>query len=84
VTHFDGNAMRAAWAQVMFPPATLTSERWNGVSVIRHGPEKGLTLYESYEVYRGTLAPTLQVLYGKGLQEAFEAQAVAMKALVEG
>jgi hypothetical protein len=42
------------------------------------------TLYESAEVYGGALAPTVELLFGEGLQDAFDAQGVALKAFLEG
>jgi hypothetical protein len=84
VSHLDTTLMRVAWVQIMFPSAVLNSERWSGVSVIKDGPEKGLSLYETYEVFNGALASTVQALYGSDLQDSFEAQATALKARVEG
>lgn len=79
VTHVQHGLYRVAWKQIMFPDVVLESERWSALSVL----EGGGTLYESREVYLGTLATTLQTLYGVGLQEAFEAQAQALKILME-
>lgn len=44
----------------------------------------GQTLYESREVYAGPLSLGVFLLYKKGLQESFDAQGVALKALLEG
>lgn len=66
----------------MFPDLVLSAERW---SVLSRTGFLGLeTLYESREGYGGALAGTLQTLYGQGLQEAFDAQGVALKSRVEG
>jgi hypothetical protein len=82
ITHVEPALMRAAW-KATTPDKVLESERWSGVSVIRDGPEAGMTLYESYEVYKGTLAIIVQALYEEGLKEAFGAQATALKARIE-
>lgn len=63
----------------MFPDAILSAERWSALSVV--GTQ---TLYESREGYGGALAGILKTLYLDGLQEAFEAQGVALKSRVEG
>lgn len=68
-----------AWADALIPDDQLSAERWSAFSEVN-----GSTLYESREVYKGSLASTVQALYGKGLQEAFEAQAQALKIYVEG
>lgn len=82
VSHLDTTLQRVAWVQIMFPADVLNSERWSGVSVIADGPEKGLALYESYEVFNGALASTVQALYGDDLQESFEAQATAHACII--
>lgn len=45
---------------------------------------ENMTLYESAEVYGGGLAGVVESLFGTGLQEAFDAQGVALKELLEG
>ena len=84
ITHVDEVLGRAAWRQLDFPRVALDSERWSAVSNITDGPDAGKVLYESRMVYAGALAPVLQVLYETALQEAFDAQAVAMQDLLEG
>ncbi|TFK50838.1 hypothetical protein OE88DRAFT_1659940 [Heliocybe sulcata] len=84
ITHLEPDLYRVAWKQIALPDAVLSAERWSAVSVIAVGPDANKTLYESREAYSGALAPELQVLYEQGLQEAFDAQAVALKGLLEG
>lgn len=43
-----------------------------------------VTLYESAQMYSGALAGVVGLLFQDGLQEAFDAQGVALKALLEG
>jgi hypothetical protein len=70
--------------QIYIPQVALTAERWSALSVVQAGDGAGArTLYESREVFGGPLAYVIQELYGKGLQEGFDAQGVAMKALLE-
>ncbi|KII85407.1 hypothetical protein PLICRDRAFT_314879 [Plicaturopsis crispa FD-325 SS-3] len=70
---------RVAWGQIFIPSAILDAVRWSAVSKVGNK-----TLYESREVYGGPLAYAVQDLYGEGLQEAFDATGVALKALLEG
>ena len=84
ITHVEQALGRAAWRQLDFPRVALDSARWSAVSTITAGPDAGKVLYESRMVYAGALAPILQLLYETALQEAFDAQAVAMQELLEG
>jgi hypothetical protein len=84
VTHLEPAARRVAWAYAAVPALAISAERWSAVSVIADGPQAGLALYESREVYAGALAPAVEALYGTGLQEAYDAQAAALKQLLEG
>ena len=61
---------RLAW-KYLAPEVALSSERWTAVSAATNGK----SLYESREVYDGALATTVK---------AFEAQATALKPLLEG
>ncbi|OCL11808.1 hypothetical protein AOQ84DRAFT_335308 [Glonium stellatum] len=79
ITHVQPELGRLAW-KYLAPEAALSSERWTAVSTAADGK----ALYESREVFNGALAATIEVLYGTGLQEAFEAQATALKLLLEG
>lgn len=76
ITAFEPENYRMAWGQIMIPQALLSGNRWTALSEIEGG-----TLYESREIFRGGLAPLLETLSQKGLQEAFEAQAAALEAL---
>ncbi|KAK7677266.1 hypothetical protein QCA50_019767 [Cerrena zonata] len=82
ITAMQPTQHRMAWRQMMFPDVILSAERWSALS--RTGFLGLETLYESREGYGGALAGTLQALYGVGLQEAFDAQGVALKSRVEG
>jgi hypothetical protein len=84
VTHLEPALRRVAWAYAAVPALAISAERWSAVSVIADGPQAGLALYESREVYAGALAPAVEALYGTGLQEAYDAQAAALKQLLEG
>lgn len=79
ITHIQPDLYRAAWKQNWIPELLLSSERWSALSVV-----DGQTLYESREVYAGPLSLGVFLLYKKGLQESFDAQGVALKALLEG
>lgn len=79
ITALQPDQYRMAWRQLMFPDAILSAERWSALSAV--GTQ---TLYESREGYGGALAGILKTLYLDGLQEAFEAQGVALKSRVEG
>ncbi|KAF2197003.1 hypothetical protein GQ43DRAFT_444613 [Delitschia confertaspora ATCC 74209] len=79
VTHVQPELGRLAW-KYLSPEFLLDSERWTAVSEL----ENGKVLYESREVYNGVAAGLLQDLYGNGLQESFDAQAQALKLLLEG
>jgi hypothetical protein len=58
----------------------LAAERWQAISDLGNGK----VLYESREVFSGALASTLKALYGNSLQEAFDAQGMGLKLLLEG
>ncbi|KAJ4384071.1 hypothetical protein N0V86_000916 [Didymella sp. IMI 355093] len=83
VTHVQRKQGRLAWA---FLPVTqaelqldLQSERWSAISDIGHGK----ILYESREVFHGATAEYMKVQIGEALQASFDAQAQALKALLE-
>lgn len=77
VTHVQPKEGRLAWEFIADP--NLQSERWSAVSNIG----RGKVLYESREVFDGPLAEHLQSLLGKTLQDCFDAQGKALKALLE-
>ncbi|KAF2814970.1 uncharacterized protein BDZ99DRAFT_515733 [Mytilinidion resinicola] len=78
ITHVQPTLGRVAW-KLLSPDLALEAERWTAVSVAASGN----ALYESREVYRGALAGVLEGLYGAGLQAGFEAQAEALRGLLE-
>ena len=82
ITHVQHDLYRIAWKQIYLPQVALTAERWSALSVVTTGGES-MTLYESREVFDGPLAYVVEAQYGKDLQEGFDAQGVAMKALLE-
>lgn len=82
ITHVQPEIYRVAWVQAMFPTDILSAERWSALSVVETS-NGNRTLYESREVYDGSLASTLEALYGQGLQEAFEAQASGLQLRAE-
>lgn len=86
ITHVQHDLYRIAWAESDIPDIALSAQRWSALSVVPSSGGSGgnVTLYESREVYDGPLAYVVEATYGKGLQEAFDAQATAMKALLEG
>jgi len=77
VTHVQRDKGRIAW-KFLFADALIEAERWTAFSTVN-----GMSLYESSETYYGILAPLLYVLYGKELQQSFDAQAQAIKLLLE-
>ncbi|EIN05451.1 hypothetical protein PUNSTDRAFT_115895 [Punctularia strigosozonata HHB-11173 SS5] len=79
ITHLQPDLHRVAWKQIDIPDIAVNATRWQAVSTVGNQ-----TLYESAEVYGGGLAGAVELLYGTGLQEAFDAQGVALKALLEG
>lgn len=83
ITHIQHDLYRTAWAQIFLPSIVLESERWSALSVVTGAGGKNVTLYESREVYNGPIAYVVQSAYGEGLQEGFDAQGKALKALVE-
>ncbi|KAF2440609.1 hypothetical protein P171DRAFT_435388 [Karstenula rhodostoma CBS 690.94] len=58
----------------------MAAERWQALSV----NENGQVLYESREVFSGTLAPLTQKLYQEKLQGSFNAQAQGLKLWLQG
>ncbi|KAG6889102.1 hypothetical protein C0995_003671 [Termitomyces sp. Mi166 len=79
ITHIDITDRRLAWRTIMLPQPLLDAERWQALSTT----EDGKTFYESAEVYRGPASYVVDALFAQGLQEGFEAQAVALKSRVE-
>lgn len=77
VTHVQPREGRLAWNFVT--DTTLQAERWSAVSDIG----RGKVLYESREVFNGPLAVYLQSQLGGALQSCFDAQAKALKVLLE-
>lgn len=77
ITHIDHETHRAAWA-ILAPELLLTAERWSVLSIFENQ-----TYYESRDVYNGPVAVAVQLLYEKGLNEAFAAQALALKERAE-
>lgn len=86
ITAVQHDLYRIAWAEDDIPSILLSAERWSALSIVPSSDGSGgnVTLYESREVYYAPLAYTVEALYGTGLQEGFDAQAKAMKALLEG
>ena len=78
ITTLDPSQHLMAWKQLMFPEAVLSTVRWSALSTVG-----GQTLYESRIDIGGALSGTLKALFGKGLQESFDAQGVALKERVE-
>ncbi|KZV76460.1 hypothetical protein PENSPDRAFT_598369 [Peniophora sp. CONT] len=79
VTHLQPDLHRVAWEPIDFPEFVVNATRWTAVSTVDN-----MTLYESAQVYSGALASVVGLLFKEGLQEAFDAQGVALKALLEG
>ncbi|VDC05666.1 unnamed protein product [Peniophora sp. CBMAI 1063] len=79
ITHLQPDLHRVAWKQIDIPDIAVNATRWTAVSTVDN-----MTLYESAEVYGGGLAGVVESLFGEGLQEAFDAQGVALKELLEG
>jgi hypothetical protein len=85
ITHIQHDLYRAAWKQIGVPQSGLNAGRWSALSVVQaEDGTENRTLYESREVFDGPLAYVIQGLFGAGLQEGFDAQGAAMKALLEG
>ncbi|KAJ7680696.1 hypothetical protein DFH06DRAFT_1077654 [Mycena polygramma] len=78
ITHVDNAGYAVAWALTGTPDAILSAERWSVLSTFEDA-----TYYESREVYDGLLAPAVQLSLEDGLDEAFEAQAEALKVRAE-
>lgn len=78
ITHVQRDLGRLAWE--LYPNPLMVAERWQALSV----NEYGQVLYESREVFSGTLAPVTRALYEKKLQESFQAQAEALKLWLQG
>lgn len=83
-TVIDENLNRVAWQSIMLPQVVLNATHWQAFTVIEGEDGSPVTLYESLEVYYGPLSYVLDALFAEGLQEAFVAQGVALKARVEG
>ena len=79
VTHVQPDRLRLAWAYAETPATLLAAERWQAISDLGHGE----VLYESREVYHGSLASTLLATLGASLQEGFDAQGRGLKLLLE-
>ncbi|KAF1934218.1 uncharacterized protein M421DRAFT_51009 [Didymella exigua CBS 183.55] len=81
VTHVQRKQGRLAWDFTPDPnlQVDLQSERWSAVSDIGHGK----VLYESREVFHGATAEYLKGQIGEALQACFDAQAQALKGLLE-
>lgn len=77
VTHVQRKEGRLAWNFITDP--NLQAERWSAVSDIG----RGRVLYESREVFSGPTARYLKTQLGETLQNCFEAQGKALKALLE-
>lgn len=78
VTHVQRKQGRLAWDFLGDP--NLQAERWSAVSDIG----RGKVLYESREVFSGSTAEFLEAQIGEILQACFDAQAQALKVLLEG
>lgn len=83
VTNIDHDNHRAAWKQVMLPSLLMVAERWTAVSVV-DTPDGPRTLYESREVFQSLLSIVVGLLFQQGLQQGFDAQALAIKYKFEG
>ncbi|VDB95492.1 unnamed protein product [Peniophora sp. CBMAI 1063] len=79
VTHLQPDLHRVAWEPIDFPESVINATRWSAVSTVGN-----MTLYESAQVYSGSLASVVGSLFQEGLQEAFDAQGVALKLLLDG
>ncbi|KAL5418511.1 hypothetical protein PMIN03_000991 [Paraphaeosphaeria minitans] len=78
VTHVQPERGRLAWEY--YPNPLMAAERWQALSVNGNGQ----VLYESREVFSGTLAPLTQKLYQQKLQESFNAQAQGLRLWLQG
>ncbi|KAJ4992746.1 hypothetical protein SVAN01_01792 [Stagonosporopsis vannaccii] len=78
VTHVQRKQGRLAWD--FLDDSNLQAERWSAVSDIG----RGKVLYESREVFSGPAAEYLESQIGETLQACFDAQAQALKVLLEG
>ncbi|KAJ7585343.1 hypothetical protein C8J56DRAFT_788286 [Mycena floridula] len=76
ITHVDNAEFAVAWALLDTPE--INAERWSVLSDF-----EGQTFYESREVYSGLGAAAVELLFKKGLNEGFEAQAEALKERAE-
>lgn len=75
---------RIAWGVKGVPKGILDAVRWTAVSrFVDEEDGRTKTFYESREVYNGGLAGTIKALFEGALNEAFQAQADAMKARLE-
>lgn len=81
VTHVQRKQGRIAWEYAPSPnqQLDLQSERWSAISDVGSGK----VLYESREVFHGSVAESVEVQVGKALQASFDGQAQAFKVLLE-
>ncbi|THH18939.1 hypothetical protein EW146_g2144 [Bondarzewia mesenterica] len=79
ITHVDNANFRVAWKYATLPEWLLRAERWQTLS--EAGP--GKTKYETREVFGGILAYVIRMFMRKGLEEAFEGMATALKSRSE-
>lgn len=77
VTHVQRKQGRLAWD--FLGDSNLKAERWSAVSDIG----RGKVLYESREVFSGSVAEYLESQAGETLQASFDTQAQALKVLLE-
>ena len=84
ITVIDTTLNRVAWQSIMLPQELLNATHWQAFSSIQGEDGSIVTLYESLEVYYGPVSYVVDALFAEGLQEAFVAQAEALKARVEG
>lgn len=83
ITVIDTDLNRVAWQSIMLPQAVLNATHWQAFTVVEREDGSNATLYESLEVYYGPLSYVVDALFAEGLQEAFVAQGVVLKARVE-
>jgi hypothetical protein len=78
ITHVQPELGRLAWRYAS--DALVQAERWQAVSDMGDGT----VLYESREVFDGTLASVVKAGFGANVQKGFDAQGVGLKMLLEG
>ncbi|KAF9482200.1 hypothetical protein BDN70DRAFT_875291 [Pholiota conissans] len=79
ITAVDTAQHRVAWKEIMIPAPLLSAERWQALSVVNGNQ----TFYEAREVFGGPVGYVVDALFAQGLQAGFDAQAEALKELVE-